>query len=304
MTPRTLKHHRRGESTYRFAFGGQAVTVSRRFLPGRTALRVRVTSTGREEWTDYRDYPDMHEGDAQFSKQAQDMCRRWESRYLTPKKETTVTEDPTPTQNEGDATATPAQVATGRTGVQHVVGDDGRTLCKAQTPDRGKEQPRVLGEYTFTLRGPQRPSRTGEMARLLKGVSAIVGEASRQTHLLNTRPEADDGLYQHAVGFQVRATYFKSLWDAGFDPETNWDELVAMVTPLRVLARSSLPDGRAALDVVNGEGQRAVQRSLDAAELFLAATQGVASFWEPREGADEEGEEGDGDAAPLTGSDE
>ena len=52
---------------------GHYVTVSRRFLNKVTGkMRVRVTiktTTGKVEHTEYRDFADMHTGDAAYSKQ-------------------------------------------------------------------------------------------------------------------------------------------------------------------------------------------------------------------------------------------
>lgn len=266
MAPKTLKHHRTSDSAYRFTFGVQTVTITRRFLPSRS-LRVRVTSTtvsgtGEGNWSEHRDFTDMHQGDAAFHKQAVRFAEKWEERYCSapaPKKETPAVSDdttpepaqdtdpqPTATQWEGGATMTPAraaELATERTGVQHVVGEDGRTLCRREVPEPPAQQyavvrsddpvtlngrglaavaaaqaaaPRgpvlegtvvgkILGTYTFRVRSVH-PSRTGEMGKLLTGAATAVTEAQMTLHA--ARSTARTG---HPVTDRERDDYVADL---------------------------------------------------------------------------------------------
>lgn len=346
MSTTTLKHHRKTDNMYRFNFAGQTITVTRRFLPSR-AVRVRVTSStwsgkGDGNWTDYRDYTDMHEGDTAYSKQAQAFCAKWEARYLnSPAKEAPAVTDtttpepqpesqPTATQWAAGATMTKAkalELAERRTGVRHVLGDDGRTLCAQPAPTdteppstvialipadaeatlnrrgraalvdhhleqapggpvlEGKVVGKLLGEAVYTVRSSGRPSRSGQMGVLLQITDTLVTGAQRAAHAHRTQAltgdEATDRqALEKVTTLQSYATYFRALRDAGYAPDTTWDELVAMVRPIVEQARAALTDRRAARGVVGPEGRGAVARSVEAAELFLRATAGIRYFYE------------------------
>lgn len=337
----TLKHHRKSDNMYRFGFGVQTITVTRRFLPSR-AVRVRVTSEtvsgkGEGNWSEYRDFTDMHDGDRAYSRQAARWCAKWEERYLALKtKETPMTDEPTqeptpetdtdrqPTATHwaGGATMTPAkaaELATRRTGVRHVVGEDGRTLCRRPVTVDTHPQPsatiahrvpanapvtlsrwglrqlvedtptgRTLGEYIFRVRS-DRPTRTGEMGKLLNGTHNVVTEAARLREE-NLR----SGLTGHAETDQARAAYvgdlsghtvyFTELLAAGYGAGTRWDELVAMLEPLLAQARAALPDGRPVLSTGDSPQAAEQNRAVVAAALFLRATEGVRYFFEDEDG--------------------
>lgn len=330
MAPRTLAHHRKSDNRYVFTFGRQTVTVTRRFLPSRS-VRVRVTSEtvsgkGEGNWTDYRDFTDMHEGDAAYGKQASHFCTKWEERYVSSpakKKEAPVADEPTqePTQDtdpqptatqwEGGATLTPrraAELATRRTGVKHVVGDDGRTLCRAEPPASiahqvdptshatlsargiealaklpaqvvdGKVVGRVLGEWTVTLPG-RRMGRSDAMLLLLKAQGAHIKAAEMATHALRAPNQEHRPSTEEVAELQVHATYFRALRDAGYAADTTWDELIEMLRPVVSTALHGLDDQRAALERVNATGQVSIRRSIQAAELFLDACAPVLSFF-------------------------
>jgi hypothetical protein len=333
----TLKHHRKSDNMYRFGFGVQTVTVTRRFLPSR-AVRVRVTcetvsGKGEGNWSEYRDFTDMHDGDRAYSKQAAQWCAKWEERYLAPKtKETPMTDEPTqeptpetdtdrqPTATHwaGGATMTPAkaaELATRRTGVQHVVGEDGHTLCRRPAPAgppaviehavpagapvtlnrRGVDfvadtapAGKILGEYVFRVRG-DRPTRTGEMGRLLTG-SAVVATEARTALVahantgLTGHAETDEERTRYVMDLQAHTFYFTALLDAGYKATTTWDELVALLQPLLAQAREALPQGR--MELTTGEDDAQRLRETVAAALFLKATEGVRYFFEdPEDGA-------------------
>lgn len=333
MRIRTLAHHSKGGNRYQFEFGGQTITITRRFLPSRS-VRVRVTSvtiSGKEKdgnWSEYRDFTDMHDGDAEFSRQAQRFCDKWERRYIPTKKETTTVRDTTPESNKtpvtdtdsqptatqwaAGATMTPAkaaELATRRTGVTHVVADDGKTLCRQEMPEqveyvvppgakpilsrRGKEivealdgtfVGKVIGEYTFRVKG-NRPSRTGEMGKLLAVTGVVVSEWQMRRHALNSQaltgdPATDQAREDELSLMEHQAVYFKHLLDAGYADDTTWDELVVMLQPLVDTARRALPDHRAALEVLSKDGQAVVRRMITGAEAFLMATRGVRKFYE------------------------
>jgi hypothetical protein len=327
MGTSTLKHHRKSDNRYVFGFGVQTITVTRRFLPSR-AVRVRVTSAtlsgkGEGNWSEYRDYTDMHEGDAAYSKQASAFCSKWEARYLTPKKETPMTDEPTQepthpatpdtdpqptaTQWAGGATMTPsraAELATRRTGVQHVVGDDGRTLCRvpadapviptsrllrklAALPEHrdteGKVVGRVLGEWSVKIPG-RGMGRTDAMLMLLKAQEAHIKAADLCAHGVRSGIVKDP---EQAATVSVHATYFRALRDAGYAADTTWDELIEMLRPIVSTALHGLDDQRAALPRVNRTGQLSIQRSIDAAEAFLTACAPVLSFFKDEEGDDD-----------------
>lgn len=335
MAPKTLAHHRKSDNMYRFTFGVQTITVTRRFLPSR-AVRVRVTSStwdgkGEGNWTEYRDFADMHEGDAAYSKQAVRFTEKWEERYLsTPakKKEAAVSEptqepthpatqdddgQPTATQWAAGATMTPskaAELATRRTGVRHVVADDGRTLCRRPATEPpatlthtvpadaevtlsrkgleavvrhqalvGKVVGRVLGEYTVNIPG-RRLGRTDAMLILLKAMERQLKEADMATHALRSGVALTVEGAAHVADLQVRATYFRALRDAGYAQDTTWDELIDMLRPVISTALHGLEDQRAALERVNATGQRSIRRSIAAAEEFLNACAPVLSFFQ------------------------
>ena len=85
MKVQTLKHHRKSDNKFVFTFGAQTVTITRRFLANRS-VRVRVTAStlsgkGEGNWTEYRDFPNMAQGDIAFNKHAESFCNKWESRY-------------------------------------------------------------------------------------------------------------------------------------------------------------------------------------------------------------------------------
>lgn len=333
----TLKHHRTSDNMYRFGFGAQTITVTRRFLPSR-AVRVRVTSEtasgkGEGDWSEYRDFTDMHEGDAAYSRQASRWCAKWEERYCAPsKKEIPVTDEPTqeptpqadtdrqPTATHwaGGATMTPAkaaELATRRTGVQHVVGEDGRALCRVDTAGeppavimhgiplnapvtlsrRGVRfvaeaapAAKILGEYVFRTRG-DRPTRTGEMGKLLTG-SAVVATEARTTLVahantgLTGHAQTDEDRTRYVMDLQAHTSYFTALLDAGYKATTTWDELVALLRPLLAQARAALPQGR--MELTSGADDAQRLREMVAAALFLKATEGVRYFFEdPEDGA-------------------
>lgn len=314
MAPRTLAHHRKSDNRYSFGFGRQTITLTRRFLPNRS-VRVRVTSEtvsgeGEGNWTDYRDFTDMHEGDAAYAKQARRLCTQWEERYCstTPKKkETSVSDEPTqePTQ-EASADADRQPTATQRTGVQHVVGDDGRTLCRREpaTPNRrgteailakpphvvdGKVVGRVLGEWSIKVPG-RRMGRSDAMLILLKAQTRHLHESEMATHALRSGINATPQAVEHVADLQVKATYFRALRDAGYAADTTWDELIDLLRPLVSTALHGLDDQRAALERVNERGRVSIRRSIDAAELFLNACAPVLSFFkdDEDEGSDED----------------
>lgn len=281
MEPKTLKHHRKTDNMYQFGFGRQTITVARRFLPS-GALRVRVTSTtssgqGQGNWTDYRDYTDTHDGDVAYTKQANDLCSKWEERYInTSKKETTVNQ---PTHEQ----------LTSTTAVRHLVGEDGHTACgrPATPPAKGHEPGRVVGEHTFKVRGG-RMGRTDAMLALLKAMNAHIKAAeavteARRVVITENRPTAE-----RVNTLQVHATYFRALREAGYAPHTTWDGLVNMLRPIVSTALHGLDDQRAALSRVNSTGQASIQRSLHAAELFLKACEPVLSFFQPDDEGDED----------------
>lgn len=329
MSTQTLAHHRKSDNMYRFSFGVQTITVTRRFLPSR-AVRVRVTSEtvsgkGEGNWTDYRDFTDMHEGDAAYGKQATNWCAKWEERYCstTPKKkETPVTDEPTQepthpttpdtdtepqptaTQWAGGATLTPAraaELATRRTGIQHVIAEDGRTLCqRPATPNskgvraaaaaavEGKVVGKVLGEYVIRFKGPRPMGRSDAMLALLKAQTNHLHAAEMAAHALRSSTGSKAEQADIAADLQVKATYFRALRDAGYAADTTWDELITMLQPIVSVALHGLDDQRAALETVNRVGQRAIQRSIAAAELFLEACKPVLYFFQP----DKEDEDG------------
>lgn len=323
----TLKHHKRSENKYIVRIGSQTFTITRRFLASRS-VRVRVTATtlagyGEGNWTDYRDFTDMHEGDAAFHKQANTFALKWEDRYMsTDHKETTVTDDPTqdidpqPTnvQWAAGATMTPAraaELATRRTGIQHAVDEDGRNIC-AQPPagDTPKQQAaivrrhlpvvltrkgeraleqreavdgtfvgRLIGEYTFRVRR-SRPSRTEEMGKLLHACAVVVSEWRMRSHALRSQGTVSEADAKELSLMQQQALYFTHLLNAGYAHDTDWDELVEMVKPLVATARRVLPDHRAALATLTGDGQALVSNMVTGAEAFLLATEGVRRFYE------------------------
>jgi hypothetical protein len=313
MAPRTLAHHRKGNNKYVFTFGRQTITVTRRFLPSRS-VRVRVTSQtisgqGDGNWTEYRDFTDMHDGDAAYSKQATRFCTQWEERYCsTPKKkETPVTEEPTPdtrpeptaTHWAGGATMTPsraAELAAKRTGVRHAMTEDGRALCRvpadaptvssakalataARRAVEGKVVGRVLGEYAIRFKGPRRLGRTDAMSVLLKTQTMYVAASEAETRALFSDSSPDPQRVEQAADLQVKATYFRALRDTGYTADTTWDELIEMLRPVLSTALQGLHDQRTALAHVNAVGQRSIQRSIDAAEAFIIACQPVLSFF-------------------------
>lgn len=322
MAPRTLAHHRKSDNRYSFGFGRQTITLTRRFLPNRS-VRVRVTSEtvsgeGEGNWTDYRDFTDMHEGDAAYAKQARRLCTQWEERYCstTPKKkETSVSDEPTqePTQEasadadrqptatqwQGGATLTPAraaELATRRTGVQHVVSADGKTLCRAEpaTPNRrgteailangqavteGEVTGRILGEWTIKTPG-RRMGRSDAMLLLLKAQTAHLRAADMATHALRVKTETTPADRERAADAQVKATYFRALRDAGYAADTTWDELVDMLRPVLSTALHGMDDQRAALPRVKGAGRASMQRSIEAAELFITACKPILYFFQ------------------------
>jgi len=328
MSTQTLAHHRRSDNMYRFTFGVQTITVTRRFLPSRS-VRVRVTSEtvsgkGEGNWSEYRDFTDMHEGDAAYSKQARNWCAKWEERYVSSpaKKETPVSDEPTQepthpatpeagtapqptaTQWEGGATLTPAraaELATQRTGIQHVVGEDGRTLCQrpatlsargtrevAAQAVEGKVVGRVLGEYVLRLPKGARMGRSDAMLMLLKAQTNHLHAAEMAAHALRSSTGSKAEQADIAADLQVKAAYFRALRDAGYAADTTWDELITMLQPIVSTALQGLDDQRAALGTVNRIGQRSIQRSIDAAELFLEACKPILYFFQP----DEEDEDG------------
>ena len=337
MNAKTLKHHRATDNKYIVRIGRQKITITRRFLANRS-VRVRVTSTtlagyGEGNWTDYRDFTDMHEGDAAYLKQANAFAIKWEERYCSGplnEKETTVADEPTqdtthpatqdtdpqPTavQWEAGATMTPAraaELATQRTGVQHVVDGDGRNIC-AQPPagDTPKQQAaivrrhlpvvltrkgeraleqreavdgtfvgRLIGEYTFRVRR-SRPSRTDEMGKLLHACAVVVSEWRMRSHALRSQGTVSEEDAKELSLMQQQALYFSHLLNAGYAHDTEWDELVEMVKPLVATARRVLPDHRAALATLTGDGQALVSNMVTGAEAFLLATEGVRRFYE------------------------
>lgn len=62
---------RKTENSQTILVGPHEIVISRRFLPSRS-LRVRVTTkgliSGEIIWSDFRDYSDMHEGDATYAR--------------------------------------------------------------------------------------------------------------------------------------------------------------------------------------------------------------------------------------------
>jgi len=239
MTITTLKRHRKSSNRYVFVFGRQTVTITRRFLPRTRSVRVRITAetlagTGEGNWTEHRDYPDMHEGDAAFNKQARDICAKWEKECIPA------------AQNTAPKWAT--DITTSRTGVKHVVGEDGRTLCQA--PDaapatrpalEGKVVGRVLGEYTVKVR--RRPmGRTDAMLILLEAADA---------HPDNI--------------------HFQALRTAGYGPTTTWDQLGEMLPPV--------------ISTVMHGGDL---REDPAAVAFLTACEPVLAFYQDTDDTDEE----------------
>lgn len=328
----TLKHHRKSDNMYRFGFGAQTITVTRRFLPSR-AVRVRVTSEtvsgkGEGNWTEFRDYTDMHEGDAAYSKQATRFTAQWEERYVTPaKKENPAVNDTTPEQPEptatqwaGGATLTPAKaaaLATRRTGVRHTVTEDGAILmdtdpqpstveylvpadATATLNRRGSRTlveettaGRVLGTYVFRVKS-DRPTRTGEMGKLLTGTANVVTEARIVAHAhsrtaLTGHAPTDDARQQYVSDLQAHTSYFTALLDAGYCETTRWDDLVGMLRPLLALARQILPDG-VIRELPASEDPEQTRQAMVAAALFLQATEGVRRFFEDDE--DDEAQEG------------
>lgn len=312
----TLKHHRKTDNRYSFGFGRQTITVTRRFLADRS-VRVRVTSStfsgkGEGNWTDFRDYTDMHEGDTAYSKQAQNFCAKWEERYCsTPsdKKEAAPVSEPTQdnerqptaTQWAAGATMTPAkaaELATRRTGVQHVVSQDGRIVRRApQAPDtiehqvpanapvtlnarglaalpgdvvEGKVVGRLLGEWTLKVKG-RRMGRSDAMLLLLQAQTKTLHESEMATHALRSTAKATPEMVEYTADLQVKAMFFRALRDAGYAADSTWDELIEMLRPVVSTALFGLDNQRVALELADASGQRSVRRIIGAAETFLTA---------------------------------
>lgn len=290
MAPRTLAHHRKSDNRYTFGFGRQTITLTRRFLPNRS-VRVRVTSEtvsgkGEGNWTDYRDFTDMHEGDAAYAKQAQRLCTQWEERYCstTPKKkETSVSDEPTQEPTQKASADTDREPATpNRQGMDAI-------LAKPPHVVDGEVVGRVLGEWSIKLPG-RRMGRSDAMLMLLKAQTNHLRQAEMGTHALRSGVNSTPEAVEHVADLQVKATYFRALRDAGYAADTTWDELIDLLRPIVSTALHGLDDQRAALTRVNRRAQVSIQRSIDAAELFLNACAPVLSFFkdDEDEGSDED----------------
>lgn len=79
--PQPFDRHRDSANRYTFHFPRQLIRLTRRFLPNGD-VRVRVTSEtlsgkGDGNWTDFRDYPRMSDGDGAFFRKAQQLHEKW-----------------------------------------------------------------------------------------------------------------------------------------------------------------------------------------------------------------------------------